>query len=116
MPAATPSERALIARIAAHERWASTTDRAAATPPGRKGLIDRFDRQVDPDGTMPPAERARRSASARKAFYSRLVAAGKPKKVAIVACMRKLLTILNAMLRDQSMWNAAKHLQSTKTA
>jgi len=72
MPAATPSERALIARIAAHERWASTTDRAAATPPGRKGLIDRFDRQVDPDGTMPPAERARRSASARKAFYSRL--------------------------------------------
>ncbi|MBL7382339.1 IS110 family transposase, partial [Escherichia coli] len=44
------------------------------------------------------------------------IAAGKPKKVAIVACMRKLLTILNAMLRDQSMWNAAKHLQSTKTA
>jgi transposase len=34
-----------------------------------------------------------------KAFYTRLVAAGKPKKVAIVACMRKLLTIINAMLR-----------------
>jgi len=51
-----------------------------------------------------------------KVFHSRLIAAGKPKKVAIVACMRKLLTILNAMLRDQSMWNAAKHLQSTKTA
>src|SRR5450755_469390 len=47
-----------------------------------------------------------------KVFHSRLIAAGKPKKVAIVACMRKLLTILNAMLRDQSMWNAAKHLQS----
>jgi len=42
-------------------------------------------------------------------FYERLVGAGKPKKVAIVACMRKLLTILNAMLRDQSMWNAARH-------
>src|SRR5678815_4812643 len=35
-----------------------------------------------------------------QAFYSRLVAAGKPKKVAIVACMRKLLTILNAIVRD----------------
>ena len=45
-----------------------------------------------------------------KVFHSRLVAAGKPKKVAIVACMRKLLTILNAMLRDQTSWNAARHL------
>ena len=35
-----------------------------------------------------------------RAFYRRLVAAGKPKKVALVACMRKLLTILNARLRD----------------
>lgn len=49
-------------------------------------------------------------------FHSRLIAAGKPKKVAIVACMRKLLTILNAMLRDQSMWNAAKHLQLAQSA
>ncbi|SRR5258706_3828375 len=49
-------------------------------------------------------------------FHSRLIAAGKPKKVAIVACMRKLLTILNAMLRDQAMWDAAKHLQTPKTA
>jgi transposase len=51
-----------------------------------------------------------------KVFHSRLIAAGKPKKVAIVACMRKLLTILNAMLRDQAMWDAARHLQTTKTA
>ena len=35
-----------------------------------------------------------------KAFYSRLLSAGKPKKVALVASMRKLLVILNAMLRD----------------
>lgn len=48
-------------------------------------------------------------------FHSRLTAAGKPKKVVIVACMRKLLTILNAMLRDQSLWNATKHLQALKT-
>ncbi len=51
-----------------------------------------------------------------KVFHGRLIAAGKPKKVVIVACMRKLLTILNAMLRDQAMWDAAKHLQVTKTA
>ena len=36
-----------------------------------------------------------------RAFYDRLVAAGKPKKVAIVAVARKLLTILNAMMRDR---------------
>lgn len=37
-------------------------------------------------------------------FYQRLVAAGKPKKVALVACMRKLLTILNAMVRTNTRW------------
>lgn len=36
-----------------------------------------------------------------KEFYGRLLAAGKPKKVALVACMRKLLSILNAVLRDR---------------
>ena len=49
-------------------------------------------------------------------FHSRLIAAGKPKKVAIVACMRKLLTILNAMLRDQTLWDATTHAQPLKTA
>lgn len=39
-----------------------------------------------------------------RAFYQRLLAAGKPKKVALVACMRKLLTILNAMLHQQTPW------------
>jgi transposase len=37
-------------------------------------------------------------------FYNRLTQAGKCKKVAITACMRKLLTILNAMLREQRFW------------
>ncbi len=37
-------------------------------------------------------------------FYQRLVAAGKPVKVALVACMRKLLVILNAMLRSSTRW------------
>ena len=43
-------------------------------------------------------------------FYDRLVAAGKPKKVTIVACMRKLLTILNAMVRSGASWNDSIHL------
>jgi transposase len=38
------------------------------------------------------------------AFYQRLLAAGKPKKLALVACMRKLLTILNTMLRRHQRW------------
>lgn len=37
-----------------------------------------------------------------KEFYARLLAAGKPKKVALVACMRKLLTILNAMVKSST--------------
>lgn len=42
-----------------------------------------------------------------RAFYQRLVASGKPHKVAIVACMRKLLIVLNAILRDGTPWNPA---------
>lgn len=39
-----------------------------------------------------------------RSFYHRLLAVGKPKKVALVALMRKLLTIVNAMFRDQQAW------------
>jgi len=42
-----------------------------------------------------------------KAFYQRLVQAGKPKLVAIIAVARKLLTILNAILRDKTPWQTA---------
>jgi transposase len=38
------------------------------------------------------------------AFYRRLLAAGKPKRLALVACMRKLLTMLNAMVRSGARW------------
>ena len=50
------------------------------------------------------------------AFHARLIAAGKLPKVAIVACMRKLLTILNAMARDAAAWDPAKHVQAAKNA
>ncbi|WP_394133301.1 IS110 family transposase [Shewanella maritima] len=43
-----------------------------------------------------------------KATYQRLVEAGKPKKVAIIACIRKMVVTLNSMLRDGVMWQAPK--------
>jgi transposase len=45
---------------------------------------------------------------ALKAMYRRLIAAGKRKKVALVACMRKLLTILNAIMRTRSPWHSSE--------
>jgi transposase len=42
-----------------------------------------------------------------KAFFDRLVAAGKPKMVALIAVARKLLTVLNAIIRDQKSWQSA---------
>jgi transposase len=48
-----------------------------------------------------------------KEFYQRLLAKGKLKKVAITACMRKLLTILDAMVRDKEAWHPpAKRLSA----
>jgi transposase len=45
-----------------------------------------------------------------KTFYQRLLAAGKPKKVALTACARKLLIILNAMVRTRQPFDVARHL------
>ena len=50
-----------------------------------------------------------------RAFYRRLLAAGKPKKLALVACMRKLLTILNAMVRSGQRWTT-EHANAALTA
>lgn len=47
---------------------------------------------------------ARKFNPALKNFYDRLISRGKLKKVAMVACMRKLITIMNAMLRDNTSW------------
>ena len=68
----TPEQRSLRARIASHESWARTPDVSARTAPGRKAFLDRFEKQVDPDGELPPAERARRAEHARKAYFARL--------------------------------------------
>ena len=51
---------------------------------------------------------AMRSNPIIKAFANRLTIAGKPKRLVIAACARKIIAILNAMLRDQTMWQHAK--------
>lgn len=65
-------DRVLRARIAAHERWAHESDRSAATARARQAALDRFEIEVDPDGLLPPAERAKRAAHARSAYFTRL--------------------------------------------
>ena len=47
-----PEQRTLRASLAAHTSWANTPDRTARTEPGRRGLIAKFEREVDPDGTL----------------------------------------------------------------
>lgn len=72
MPELSPELRRLRSQIAANESWARTSDRAARTANARKAMLDKFERQVDPDGTLPSAERARRAEHARKAHFQRM--------------------------------------------
>lgn len=66
------TNRSLIGQIAAHESWARTTDRSARTANARRAMMAKFDREVDPDGKLPPAERQKRAENARKAYFKRL--------------------------------------------
>ena len=49
-------------------------------------------------------------------FYERLIERGKPPKVALTACMRKLLVIVNAMVRDGALWDPAAHASDAELA
>lgn len=66
------AERRLAAQVAAYTSWAHTPDRTARTAPARAAMLAKFELEVDPDGQLPPDERARRAESARKAHFSRL--------------------------------------------
>ena len=70
----TREQRTLRARVAAHARW-SKEDPAANAARGQAGLLARFEREVDPDGSLPPAERERRAQSAYRAHMGRLALA-----------------------------------------
>lgn len=59
-------------QMAANESWAKTTDRAARTRAARQGLEAKFEREVDPEGVMTAADRAKAVANLRRAHYQRL--------------------------------------------
>ena len=68
----TPEERSLRARLAAHKSWANTADPAARTAAARAASLSRFAREVDPEGKLDPAERARRADHAMQAHMLRM--------------------------------------------
>ncbi|RZU52666.1 hypothetical protein EV385_4544 [Krasilnikovia cinnamomea] len=71
MPELTPEQRSMRGRLAAHARWARE-DPEHHLPKARAAFMDRFSREVDPDGVLPPAERERRAEHARKRYFTAL--------------------------------------------
>jgi hypothetical protein len=74
MPSNDPTQRALIAQLAISTRWANTPveKRRAILAKAQAAFLDRFEREVDPDGVQDPKERAFRAGHARRAYFSRL--------------------------------------------
>lgn len=68
----TPAQRRLRAQIAANTRWSNTPDRSAASANARAALMGRWEKQVDPDGVLSPAERARLAVNACNAHCQRM--------------------------------------------
>lgn len=64
----TPEEQRLRARLGA-ETLHSRYDSRELTARARETFLARFEREVDPDGVLPPAERLRRATHARKAYF-----------------------------------------------
>jgi len=67
----TPAERSLRSRLAAYTLHA-THDPHETTKAARHAFLARFEREVDPEGQLPPEVRRRRAEAARKAYFSRL--------------------------------------------
>lgn len=67
----TPEQRVLRSRAAAY-RLHATHDRKETTKKARAAFATRFEREVDPDKVLAPAERARRAEAARRAYFTRL--------------------------------------------
>lgn len=74
MPALSPSQRSMRARIGAHALHA-THDSRELTAPARAAFLARFEAEVDPDGVLPEVERRRRAEHARKAYFAKLALA-----------------------------------------
>jgi hypothetical protein len=69
--AASPTERTLRGRLAAHTLHARR-DPQQTTANGRAAFLARFEREVDPEEALHPAERRRRAEQARRAYFIRL--------------------------------------------
>lgn len=67
----TPEQRQLRARMAAHVLH-SRVDSTVHTQPARRAFLARFEDQVDPDHSLPPAERTRRAEHAKRAHMQAL--------------------------------------------
>ncbi len=80
-----PGDMALRGRIGAY-RLHATHDSREITSKARETFLGRFEREVDPDGTLPEAERLRRAEHAKKAYFSQLA-----RKSAIARRARKSL-------------------------
>ena len=94
-------------------RWsASPRSPVTAAPSAASASSGAAARRCAPCSTWAPSS-PRGAIPVIRAFYQRLRAAGKPAKVALVACMRKLLTILNAMARSGAAWQPARTLVRT---
>lgn len=68
----TPEQRRTLGALGAAISWANTADPKSRTAPARRAFEARFEKQVDPDGVLDPAERARRAGQALKAHMLRL--------------------------------------------
>jgi hypothetical protein len=84
VPRFTRTQRVLSNQIAAEIRWANTpqAERTRAAERGQAGLWARFEREVDPDGILPPAERAKRAANLRRAHMARMALASSKARAA----------------------------------
>jgi hypothetical protein len=71
MPGHTSGERSLMGRLGAYTML-SRNDPREITKAARAAFESKFERDVDPDGVLPIAERLRRADMARKAHYARL--------------------------------------------
>jgi hypothetical protein len=69
---ATASGIETAGRAGALKSWSQTSDKAARTKPGRDAFLDKFAREVDPDGTLPEEERRERALYARRAYMTKL--------------------------------------------
>jgi transposase len=79
------------------------------TAPEARGMVRAFDPEnaaMSRTKTAKTPRKPLRSLMTNRTFYDRLRRAGKPFKVAITACMRKLLTTLNAMIHNSTRWNS----------